>query len=211
MRKRWKVLLGTVGGIALLAVLTGAWLFSGSEVVCEERSEANGFALHCPFTVAAPPEEVWKAFTETGVPRPYYFDAVLQARLGPGGPWRFVTDDLERLLAGGTVLATSPPHHFEHTFEAADLQDPPSRIQVEIQPTPEGSQVTLIHDQFQTKTETYRRFSKAHPLALNSLKTYLEEGKLPLKARLYTALFKPGMKYFTEKADPWPSSTPTQD
>ena len=44
------------------------------------------------------------------MPRPYYFDAVLQARLEPGGRWRFVTDDQARLLAGGEVLAIDPPH-----------------------------------------------------------------------------------------------------
>ena len=52
------------------------------------------------------------------------------AELTPGGRWRFVTDDLERLLASGEVLVVDPPYRFEQSFEAADLDDPPSKAMV---------------------------------------------------------------------------------
>ena len=119
-----------------------------------------------------------------------------------------MTDDLERLLASGEVLALDPLYRFEQTFEAADLDDPPSRITVELWETAADTRITLVHDRFSGETATFRRFRRAHPLALSALKAHLETGDLPLRASIYTAIFKPGMKLFTVRAEPWhPSST----
>ena len=198
--------LGILVAAALIVLFGGAWLFSGADVPCAEIRTEDGPGLRCGFDVAAPPAAVWSAFTATGEPRPYYFDAVLQAELRPGGRWRFVTDDLERLLAGGEILTVEPPRRFAHTFAAADLDDPPSRIAVVLEPAGGGSRVELVHDRFAGDTATYRRFRRAHPLALSALKAYLETGRLPLRARLYTAIFAPGMKLFTARAEPWVSA-----
>lgn len=192
-------------GVFLALLLGNLWLFSESRVHCEELVDADGFPLlSCPLEVTAPPETVWQAFTRTDVPNPHYFDAVLQAEMRPGGPWRFVTEDLERLLADGEILVIDPPTRFQQTFRAADLDDAPSRITVEIEATADGSRVTLTHDQFEGETVTYRRFRRAHPLALSALAALLEDGQLPLRARVYTFLFKPGMKRVSARAEPWP-------
>ncbi len=198
----WRRLLVAAVSIPVLVVLGAAFLFSGSEVICAELVD-DGPRLRCAFDVAAPPEALWEAFTRTDEPRPYYFDAVLQAEMRTGGRWRFVTDDRERLLAGGEILTLEPPRRFEHTFRAADLDDPASRVLVEITEAAGGSRVTLVHDGFPEKTTTYRRFRRAHPLALSALKAFLERGELPIRARIYTAIFKPGMKTFTVRAEPW--------
>lgn len=189
--------------VAAIFLLGGGLLFSGSQAACDEMWTSFGPGLRCALEVAAPPEEVWSAFTGTGEPRPYYFDAVLQADLRPGGRWRFVTDDLARLLAGGEVLVVERPRRFVHTFAAADLEDAPSRIAVELAVIPGGTRVELVHDRFTGATATYRRFRRAHPLALSAMKSFLETGRLPLRARLYTAIFEPGMKLFTARAEPW--------
>jgi len=197
-----KVLVGFLT-LAGLIVLGGAFLFSGSEVGCEELEGGEGPAIRCEFEVAAPPGEVWTAFTGTEEPRPYYFDAILQAEMRPGGRWRFVTDDRERLLAGGEILEVDAPRRFAHTFVAADLDDPPSRITMTLEELSGGTRVTLVHDRFPRKTTTYKRFSKAHPIAMSALQAWVEDGKLPLRAKLYTLIFKPGMKTFTVRAEPW--------
>ncbi len=203
-RKRLRLAAAVVLGLALLVVLGAAFLFSGSEVACEEETGADGGPrLECAFEVAAPPAAVWEALTATGEPRPFYFDAVLEAELRPGGRWRFLTDDLERLLAHGEVLVLEPPRRLAQSFVAADLDDPASRLAVELEPTPSGCRVRLVHDRFAGETETFRRFRRAHPLALSALKSLLETGELPLRARLYTLIFKPGMKTFTVRAEPW--------
>ena len=197
-------LLIPAGILAVVFIAGSAWLFSGSVVFCDElEGEDGGPSLHCAFDIAAPIEDVWDGFTRVGEPRRHYFDAILQAEMRPGGRWRFVTDDGKRFLAGGEVLALDPPRRFEQTFAAADLDDPPSRITVALEPTADGSRVVLVHDRFPGETVTYRRFRRAHPLALSALKSLLETGELPVRARIYTALFKPGMKTFGVRAEPW--------
>ena len=190
-------------GVVVIAVAGAVALFSGSTVACAEQVGAAGPALRCAFGVDADREAVWDSFVATGEPRPYYFDAVLQADLRPGGRWRFVTDDLQRLLAGGEILALEPPRRFAQTFAAADLDDTPSRITVELEAIPGGTSVVLLHDGFSERTTTYRRFRRAHPLALSAMKSWLETGKLPFRARIYTAIFKPGMKRVSARAEPW--------
>ena len=201
--RRWRYVLGAALVVGVLPVLGFAFLFSGSEVVCSETAGSEEPRLGCTFKVAASPQEVWDALVRTGEPRPFYFDAVLEAEMFPGGRWRFVTDDRERLLAGGRILALEPPSRLVQTFRAADLDDPPSRITVELEPLGDDCRVTLVHDRFPRPTRTYKRFRRAHPLALSALKSLLENGELPLRTRIYTAIFKPGMKLFTVWAEPW--------
>lgn len=202
-KARWRWALGAALGVAAFFWLAAVYLFGGSEVVCTEARPDEAPHLRCTFVVAASLETVWEAFTGTDQPRAFYFDAVLQAEMRPGGRWRFVTDDRERLLAGGRILALDAPRRFAQTFAAADLDDPPSRITVELEAIDAGCRVRLVHDGFAGETPTYRRFRRAHPLALSALKSLLETGELPLRARLYTAIFKPGMKLLTVRAEPW--------
>jgi uncharacterized protein YndB with AHSA1/START domain len=193
----------TAAAAAVVAVAGTVALFSGSPVACAAQGGAAGPALRCAFEVAADREAVWNGFVATGEPRPYYFDAVLQADLRPGGRWRFVTDDLRRLLAGGEILVLESPRRFAQSFAAADLDDAPSRITVELDAVPGGTRVVLVHDGFAAETTTYRRFRRAHPLALSAMKAWLETGELPLRTRIYTAIFKPGMKRVSALAEPW--------
>lgn len=201
-------LLWTLAAVVGMAATGAVFLFSGSEVSCVETSldrtdPEAGVALACAFEVAAPPEAVWARLTETNRPLPHYFDAVLEAELRPGGRWRFVTEGRDRLLAGGTVLAVEPDRRLVQTFQAADLDEPPSRIVIDLLPTASGTRVELVHDGFAGRTTTFRRFRRAHPLALSALKALLETGRLPLRARLYTVIFKPGMNLVTARAEPW--------
>lgn len=191
-----------LAGLGVVLVLGSAFLFSGSRVSCEEVEE-GGPALRCGFAVAAPRQAVWDALSRTDEPHPYYFDAVLEAEKRPGGRWRFLTDDRERLLADGMILELEPPRRLQQTFRAADLADAPSRITIELEETAGGTRVLLLHDRFERRTETFRRFRRAHPLALSALKSLLETGELPVRARIYTLIFKPGMKTFTVRVEPW--------
>ena len=153
---RWRWLLGVALLLAAHVPLSLGVLFGGTEVACVEAGGATDAELRCSFVVAAPPATVWEAFTTVGEPRAFYFDSVLEADLRPGGRWRFVTDDRQRLLAGGTIVALEPPRRFEQTFAAADLDDPPSRITVEIEPVADGSRVLLVHGGFASQRATRR-------------------------------------------------------
>lgn len=210
-RKTWWRL-ALAGGVAVAVGVGGSlWLFGGSVVECDEAAGAAGPELRCSFTVAASPEAVWRVLTVTGEPQRHWFDAVLEAELRVGGRWRFVNEDRSRLLAGGAILELEPGRRFVQSFRAADLDDPASRITVDLEDVPGGCQVLLVHDGFEGETRTYRRFRRAHPLALSALEAQLETGRLPLRARVYTALFKPGMNLVSARAEPWEADSATTE
>jgi uncharacterized protein YndB with AHSA1/START domain len=197
----------TVSAVGFAALLVWG-LFSGSAAGCERAGTEAAPELRCAFEVAAPREEVWTAFVETEVPRSYYFDTVLQAELETGGRWRFVTEDRGRLLASGEIVELEPPARLELTFAAADLEDAPSRLAIGLEAVDGGTRVEVTHGAFAGETATFRRFRRAHPLALSAMKSVLETGRLPWRARIYTAIFKPGMKWATVRAEPWGGRRP---
>jgi uncharacterized protein YndB with AHSA1/START domain len=197
----------TVAAVGFAALLVWG-LFSGSAAGCERAGTEAAPELRCAFEVAAPREEVWTAFVETEVPRSYYFDTVLQAELETGGRWRFVTEDRGRLLASGEIVELEPPSRLELTFAAADLEDAPSRLAIGLEAVDGGTRVEVTHGAFAGETATFRRFRRAHPLALSAMKSVLETGRLPWRARIYTAIFKPGMKWATVRAEPWDGRRP---
>jgi uncharacterized protein YndB with AHSA1/START domain len=206
--RTWRLVLWITVAAAGLVGLLAWWLFSGSEAGCERAGTEAAPELRCSFEVAAPPQEVWAAFVETEVPRSYYFDTVLQAELEAGGRWRFVTEDRGRLLASGEIVELAPPARLELAFAAADLDDAPSRLTIGLETVDGGTRVEVTHGSFTGETATFRRFRRAHLLALSAMKSVLETGRLPLRARIYTAIFKPGMKWATVRAEPWDGRRP---
>jgi uncharacterized protein YndB with AHSA1/START domain len=115
---------------------------------------------------------------------------------GGGGP-------LVPSLASGEIVELEPPARLELTFTAADLEDAPSRLAIGLEAVDGGTRVEVTHGAFAGETATFRRFCRAHPLALSAMKSVLETGRLPLRAQIYTAIFKPGMKWATVRAVPW--------
>ena len=209
MRGRtWRRILWVTVAAAVLAALLAWGLFSDSVAGCERAGTDAAPELRCAFDVAVPRQEVWTAFVETEVPRSYYFDTVLQAELEVGGRWRFVTEDRERLLASGEIVELEPPTRLALTFSAADLEDAPSRLVIGLEMVDGGTRVEVTHGAFAGETATFRRFRRAHPLALSAMKSVLETGRLPLRARIYTAIFKPGMRWATVRAAPWDDRHP---
>jgi uncharacterized protein YndB with AHSA1/START domain len=206
--RTWRRVIWVTVAAAGFAALLALGFFSGSTVGCERAGTEAAPELRCAFEVAAPRQEVWTAFVETEVPRSYYFDTVLQAELEAGGRWRFVTEDRGRLLAAGEIVELQPPARLEMTFAAADLEDAPSRLAVGLEAVDGGTRVEVTHGAFAGETATFRRFRRAHPLALSAMKSVLETGRLPLRARIYTAIFKPGMKWTTVRAAPWEARRP---
>jgi hypothetical protein len=186
-------------GLVLVAAAAGGCR-PKTEVAEEQRRPEEVARVQPPATPTPAPE--------TEVPRSYYFDTVLQAELETGGRWRFVTEDRGRLLASGEIVELEPLARLELTFAAADLEDAPSRLAIGLEAVDGGTRVEVTHGAFAGETATFRRFRRAHPLALSAMKSVLETGRLPWRARIYTAIFKPGMKWATVRAAPWDGRRP---
>ena len=126
-------------------------------------------------------ERLWQAITDGELTRRYFYGLSVRSTMEPGDPIVYLNDDGSQSL-DGRVLEVEPPRRLVHTFaqladpEAAD--DAPTRVTWEIEETAPGlCRLTLIHDEFETETRTFRNVANGWPFIVSSLKTMLETGE----------------------------------
>ncbi len=138
------------------------------------------FEIHIRTT----PEHLWAAITQPDLTRQYFYSTEFHSRLVPGAPLAYRMPDGSTAVEG-EVVEVDPPRRLVTTWRA--LYDPevaddaPSRVTWEIEPQGETCRLTLIHDDFDGETATYRQVSAGWPAILSSLKSLVETGTaLPL-------------------------------
>lgn len=81
----------------------------------------------------------------------------------------------------GTLLKVEPPRRLRFSVrvlrDAETAADLPSRVTWEIEPVEGGCELTVVHDEFEAETSTYRTVEGGWPLALEGLKELLETGQ----------------------------------
>jgi uncharacterized protein YndB with AHSA1/START domain/DNA-binding transcriptional ArsR family regulator len=125
------------------------------------------------------PEKLWSAITDPEQTRQYFFNTRVVSTWEPSAAVEMIGGD-GKIAVHGTVVEADPPRKLVHTFkEAFDPSAPeesPSRVTWEIEPAGELCILTLVHDQFDGETQTYRNTGGGWPMVLSNLKTLLETG-----------------------------------
>jgi uncharacterized protein YndB with AHSA1/START domain len=90
-------------------------------------------------------------------------------------------------LVDGKVIEADPPRRLVHTWRAAyspdTAADRPSRVTWTIEPVGAICKLTVLHDDFDGETKTWKSTANGWPVVLSGLKTLLETGEpLPLPA-----------------------------
>jgi uncharacterized protein YndB with AHSA1/START domain len=99
-----------------------------------------------------------------------------------GSPVAHLGED-EKPMLEGVVVEIDPPRRLVTTFAAkfsrdGDVShDRPSRVTWEIEPRGEVCKLTLVHDDFDHETATYKSVGNGWNPVLSGLKTLLETGK----------------------------------
>ena len=113
--------------------------------------------IHAVVEIAAPPERVFRALCEPEELAAWWgsadtyrtFDWSIDLR--PGGRWsasaRTQTDENISTVRG-EYRTVEPPRVLEYTWEASWEQFVPTLVRIEIEPTPVGARVTVIHSGF---------------------------------------------------------------
>ena len=130
--------------------------------------------------VRATPERVWRGIT---VQVSAAASTAPQSTWQPGAPVTWTMADGTHVVEG-QVLKVDQPRKLVHTLSArwsdAVRADRPSRVTWEITPMGEMSKLSLVHDDFDGETATYRDVA-GWAWILSSLKSLLEIGE-PLPA-----------------------------
>ncbi len=130
--------------------------------------------------IRASAEEVWRAITDPLFTEQYFYGLSVRS------DWKMGARIVYESLAGGphmvgTLLEVDPPRRLSFSVRvlrdeetAADL---PSRVTWELEPAEGGCNLTVVHDEFEAETPTYRTVEGGWPLALEGLRELLETGK----------------------------------
>jgi uncharacterized protein YndB with AHSA1/START domain/DNA-binding transcriptional ArsR family regulator len=128
--------------------------------------------------IRSTPERVWQAITDPAFTRQYYYDNDVVSDWQPGSKIAYREGDQEAIT--GEIVEVDPPRRLVHTFHFPGTDESPSRVTWTIEPRGEASLLTLVHDEFDGETSTYRSVEHGWVPILSGLKTLLETGE-PLK------------------------------
>ena len=128
------------------------------------------------------PQKLWDAITKPEFTRQYFYGSLVKSDWKVGSP--VVHTDAEgKPMLEGRVLEVDPPWRLVTTFasrynHSAELQkDPPSRVTWEIERRGDACKLTLVHDDFDHETATYKSVRSGWNPVLSGLKTLLETGQ----------------------------------
>jgi len=126
--------------------------------------------------IAATPDEVWRALTESEYTTRYYYGNTVESSWRPGSPMVYRNPDGTESIQCEVVEA-DPPRRLVHTFFFPGTEESPSRCTWTIEPRGTATLVTLVHDEFDGETSTFRSVAHGWIPVLSGLKTLLETGR----------------------------------
>ena len=126
--------------------------------------------------IAATPERVWQALTESEFTKQYYYGNTVESDWKPGSSMIYRNPDGTESIQCAVVDA-DPPKRLVHTFFFPGTEESPSRCTWTIEPRGAASLLTLVHDDFDGETSTFKSVAHGWVPILSGLKTLLETGK----------------------------------
>ncbi|MCW2925164.1 MAG: activator of Hsp90 ATPase [Thermoleophilia bacterium] len=126
-------------------------------------------------------EDVWRALTDPDELQQCNYEQVVESSWMPGEPVRYLGADGE-VMSSGVVTDVDAPHRLVHTFaltaaaNASAAKDAPSRVTWTMEPDDEGTRVTLVHDGFTGRTETWRHVEDGWDGVLDGLVGLFDDG-----------------------------------
>jgi uncharacterized protein YndB with AHSA1/START domain/DNA-binding transcriptional ArsR family regulator len=128
--------------------------------------------------IQAPPERVWQAITDPELTRQYYYATGVYSDWQPGSPYRHSGAEGEEDSIVGEIVEIDPPRRLVQTFSFPSApDDAPSRVTWSLEPRGGATLLTLVHDEFESETSTYRSVQHGWVPILSGLKTLLETGR----------------------------------
>ncbi len=126
------------------------------------------------------PERLWQAIVDPAMTVRYFGASAIESTLVVGAPivWRHPDS---RPAVEGVVLEIEPPARLVHSYtlpwHPEARLDRPSRVTWELDTLGETCKLTLVHDEFERETATWREVMHGWNPVLSGLKTLLETGR----------------------------------
>lgn len=127
------------------------------------------------------PEELWEALTDPARTKLFFHNTEVMSDFEVGATIGYMmADDSGEMkpALSGEILEIEPGRRLVYTFAFASNDDPPSRVAWEIEPLGDVVKLTVLHDEFESETETFTSVAQGWPPIFSGLKTYLETGEV---------------------------------
>jgi DNA-binding transcriptional ArsR family regulator/uncharacterized protein YndB with AHSA1/START domain len=126
------------------------------------------------------PEKLWKAITDPSFTKQYFYGTSVKSTWKAGAEVLHLDDKGAQVIAG-KVLEIDPPRKLVTTFlgvhDAEQAKERASRVTWQIEKKGAVCKLTLVHDDFDGETKTYREVGPGWNPVLSGLKTLLETGE----------------------------------
>jgi len=126
--------------------------------------------------IAATPDEIWQAITDSSFTKRYYYDNTVESDWQAGSRLTYHNPD-GSVAIEGEVVEAEPPKRLVHTLSFPGTGDRRSRVTWQIEPRGGSSLLTLVHDDFDGETTTFKSVAHGWIPVLSGLKTLLETGE----------------------------------
>jgi uncharacterized protein YndB with AHSA1/START domain len=132
--------------------------------------------------VRTTPQKLWDAITKPEFTRQYFYGSMVKSdwKVGSGVVH---ADESGNAMLEGKVIEVDPPRRLVTTFaarynhDALSNDDRPSRVTWTIEARGDVCKLTLVHDDFDCETATFKSVGPGWNPVLSGLKTLLETGK----------------------------------
>lgn len=126
--------------------------------------------------VSAEPAAAWRALTDPGTVKRYYFGTSPRTSWQVGSPIEFVDEEGDPQIVG-EVLEYEPPRRLAHTFVATwyGASDDQGSLHWEIEPTDSGCRITLVHRGARGQTREGSETADGSRQIIEGLRQLLEE------------------------------------
>jgi uncharacterized protein YndB with AHSA1/START domain len=126
------------------------------------------------------PEALWKAITDPDFTRRYFYETAVESSWERGKSFVHRGAD-GTVMIEGKILEIDPPRRLVQTFacpaKEETRKDRPSRVTWLIEKQGEACKLTLVHDDFDGETATYKSVGPGWNPVLSGLKTLIETGR----------------------------------
>lgn len=151
----------------------------GDDAMSKSESPKHVYEVYIRTT----PQKLWDAITKPEMTRQYFYKSSVKSDWKVGSPVLHVSEEGKSMIEG-KVLEVDPPRRLVTTFASQMLggsgeykNDRASRVTWEIEPRGDTCKLTLVHDDFDGETATYKSVGPGWNPVLSGLKTLLETGQ----------------------------------